>query len=236
MATVFGASTSRCVVHIRFGNAAPDVPANALLSTLGRKRGWILCSSSRSVVRHRRVPDRQEHRSDSFHHPHLAGQTVEGVIGGVVASTVVVALMLWDWAPTPSTPWCSGHWSRSPHRPATSPNRVIKRAAGAKDFGDAHPRSWWDSRPGSTRRVRGAGPDTVCRRPSSADPGGRGSAAAAGRPHRLDRLDRTSDRRRPGRPSGCVPGRWLSPPGAIARSSQSRLTACGRPDRPRRRR
>ena len=118
-------STSALLAFIiRLGDAAPDVPANAPLSALGAERGWILLLvlAVWSFDTGAYLTGRSIGRTQFLTHI-SPSKTVEGVIGGVVASTVVVALMLWGSARPRPRAWCSVRWSRSPHRPATSPNR-----------------------------------------------------------------------------------------------------------------
>ena len=141
MATVFGAFyVSLLSFIIRLGHAAPGRPGPAPLDVLGPERGWILMLllAVWAFDTGAYLVGRAFGRTKFLTHI-SPSKTVEGVVGGVVASTVVVAALLWASARTRSTPCCSGHWPRLPRRPATSPNRCIKRAAGAKDSGTLIP-------------------------------------------------------------------------------------------------
>ena len=114
MATVFGAFyVSLLSFIIRLGNAAPDVPAGAPFSALGPERGWILLLilAVWSFDTGAYLTGRSIGRTHFITHISPA-KTVEGVVGGVVASARIR-----------STPSRSARWSRSRRRPATSPNR-----------------------------------------------------------------------------------------------------------------
>src|SRR6478672_8580480 len=97
MSTVFGALyVSLLAFIIRLGMDAPAIPAGSLLSPIGAERGWILLLIlavwsfdtgaflvGKNFGRHKFLT----HISPS--------KTIEGLVGGVVASTIVVAVMLW---------------------------------------------------------------------------------------------------------------------------------------------
>ena len=112
MATVFGALyISLLSFIIRLGHAGPDVPAAAPLSVLGAERGWILMLAARGLgLRHRRIPRRHGPSAGRKFLTHISpSKTVEGVVGGVVASTIVVAAdAVGRSARTRSTPSPSG--------------------------------------------------------------------------------------------------------------------------------
>ena len=74
MATVFGALYVALLAFIvRLGQAAPAVPDGAPLASLGaRTRLDPPARPRRLVVRHRRLPRRQELRADEVPDPHLA--------------------------------------------------------------------------------------------------------------------------------------------------------------------
>ena len=141
MATVFGAFYVALLSFIiRLGNAAPDVPANAPLSALGAERGWILLLilAVWSFDTGAYLTGRSIGRTHFITHISPA-KTVEGVIGGVVASTVVVALMLWGLGSNPVHALVLGPLVALAAQAGDLAELVIKRAAGAKDSGTLIP-------------------------------------------------------------------------------------------------
>ena len=141
MATVFGAFyISLLSFIIRLGHAGPDVPASAPLDFLGPERGWILMllltvwafDTGAFLV------GRTFGRTKFIAHISPA-KTVEGVAGGVVASTVVVAALLWGLGQNPVHALLLGPLVALAAQAGDLAESVIKRAAGAKDSGTIIP-------------------------------------------------------------------------------------------------
>ncbi len=141
MATIFGALyVSLLSFLIRLGQAAPDVPANAPLAALDAERGWILLLIlavwsydtgaylvGRSLGRTRFLT----HISPS--------KTVEGLIGGVLATTIVTGLMLWALGQGPVHALALGPLAALAAQAGDLAESGLKRAAGAKDSGTLIP-------------------------------------------------------------------------------------------------
>jgi phosphatidate cytidylyltransferase len=141
MATVFGAFyVSLLSFIIRLGNAAPDVPSNAPFSALGAERGWILLLllAVWSFDTGAYLTGRSIGRTHFITHISPA-KTAEGVVGGVVASTLVVALMLWGLGADPLHALALGPLVALAAQAGDLAESVIKRAAGAKDSGTLIP-------------------------------------------------------------------------------------------------
>ena len=141
MATVFGAFyISLLSFIIRLGHAGPDIPAAAPLHFLGAERGWILMllltvwafDTGAFLV------GRTVGRTKFIAHISPA-KTVEGVVGGVVASTVVVAALLWGLGQNPVHALLLGPLVALAAQAGDLAESVIKRAAGAKDSGTLIP-------------------------------------------------------------------------------------------------
>ena len=141
MATVFGAFyISLLSFIIRLGHVGPDVPASAPLDFLGPERGWILMlllavwafDTGAFLV------GRTIGRTKFIAHISPA-KTVEGVAGGVVASTVVVGALLWGLGQNPVHALLLGPLVALAAQAGDLAESVIKRAAGAKDSGTLIP-------------------------------------------------------------------------------------------------
>ncbi len=141
MATVFGAFyISLLSFIIRLGHAGPDVPASAPLHFLGAERGWILMllltvwafDTGAFLV------GRTFGRTKFIAHISPA-KTVEGVVGGVVASTVVVGALLYGLGQNPLHALLLGPLVALAAQAGDLAESVIKRAAGAKDSGTLIP-------------------------------------------------------------------------------------------------
>jgi len=141
MATVFGAFyISLLSFIIRLGHVGPDVPASAPLDFLGPERGWILMLLlavwafdtgaflvGRTIGRTKFIA-------------HISPEkTVEGVAGGVVASTVVVGALLLGLGQSPVHALLLGPLVALAAQAGDLAESVIKRAAGAKDSGTLIP-------------------------------------------------------------------------------------------------
>jgi phosphatidate cytidylyltransferase len=141
MATTFGALyVSLLVFVLRLGDAGPAIPATSPLEVLGPERGWILLLVlgvwaydtgayivGRGIGRHRFLT----HISPS--------KTVEGLVGGLVASTAVVALMLSALGQDPRHAIALGPLTGLAAQAGDLAESLIKRAAGAKDSGNLIP-------------------------------------------------------------------------------------------------
>jgi phosphatidate cytidylyltransferase len=141
MATVFGALYVALLSFIiRLGQAAPAVPGDAPLQALGGERGWILLLVlavwsydtgaylvGKSIGKHKFLT----HISPS--------KTVEGLVGGVAATTVVVALLLVGLGQNPLHALVLGPLTALAAQAGDLAESVIKRAAGAKDSGTLIP-------------------------------------------------------------------------------------------------
>jgi phosphatidate cytidylyltransferase len=141
VATVFGAvyvGLIGFVLHV--AAMAPGIPAGAALEPLGPERGWILLLVlgvwsfdtgaylvGRQVGRHRFLT----HISPS--------KSIEGVIGGVVATTVVTALMLAGLGQQPLGALVLGPLLGLAAQAGDLAESMLKRAAGAKDSGSLIP-------------------------------------------------------------------------------------------------
>ena len=141
MATVFGAFyISLLSFIIRLGHVGPAVPASAPLDFLGPERGWILMlllavwafDTGAFLV------GRTIGRTKFIAHISPA-KTVEGVAGGVVASTVVVGALLWGLGQNPVHALLLGPLVALAAQAGDLAESVIKRAAGAKDSGTLIP-------------------------------------------------------------------------------------------------
>jgi phosphatidate cytidylyltransferase len=141
MATVFGAFyISLLSFIIRLGHAGPAVPHSAPLDLLGPERGWILMllltvwafDTGAFLV------GRTIGRTKFIAHISPA-KTVEGVAGGVVASTVVVGVLLWGLGQNPLHALVLGPLVALAAQAGDLAESVIKRAAGAKDSGTLIP-------------------------------------------------------------------------------------------------
>jgi phosphatidate cytidylyltransferase len=141
MATVFGALYVGLLGFvIRLGNEAPAIPADAPFAGLGPERGWILLllvavwsyDTGAYLVGKRLGRARfLEHISPS--------KTYAGLVGGLVASTVFVALVLIGLGQTPAHALVLGPLAALAAQAGDLAESMIKRAAGAKDSGTLMP-------------------------------------------------------------------------------------------------
>ena len=141
LATGFGAVyVSLLSFVLRLGHAAPALPATAPAEWVGAERGWILLLVlavwsydtgaflvGRSFGRTRFLT----HLSPS--------KTIEGLIGGVVATTAVVALLLWALGQAPVHALALGPIAALAAQAGDLAESMIKRAAGARDSGTLIP-------------------------------------------------------------------------------------------------
>jgi phosphatidate cytidylyltransferase len=141
MATVFGALyVSLLAFIIRLGMVAPDVPASAPLNAIGGERGWILLLvlAVWSYDTGAYLVGKNIGRTHFLTHISPA-KTIEGLIGGVVTSTIVVAVMLVLLGQDARHAIVLGPLTALAAQAGDLAESVIKRAAGAKDSGDLIP-------------------------------------------------------------------------------------------------
>ena len=141
MATIFGALYASLLSFvIRLGQAAPDLSAHDPLAGLGAERGWILLLivAVWSYDTGAYLVGRRLGRTRFLTHI-SASKTVEGLIGGVIATMVVTALMLWALGQSPVHALTLGPLVALAAQAGDLAESVLKRAAGAKDSGTLIP-------------------------------------------------------------------------------------------------
>jgi len=141
MATVFGALyVSLLAFIVRLGNSAPAVAADAPLAWLGPERGWILLlvlavwsydTGAYLVGRRYGTTKFLTHISPS--------KSIQGLVGGVVATVVVVGLLLAGLGQSPLHALVLGPLAALAAQAGDLAESVLKRAAGAKDSGTLIP-------------------------------------------------------------------------------------------------
>ncbi|MBC7858455.1 MAG: phosphatidate cytidylyltransferase [Burkholderiaceae bacterium] len=141
MTTVFGALYVALLGFIvRIGHAAPAMPADAALSSLGAERGWILllvlgvwAYDTGAYLVGRRIggPRFLQHISPS--------KTYAGLVGGIVAVTVVTAAMLAGLGEDPLAGLILGPLIGLAAQAGDLAESLLKRAAGAKDSSNLIP-------------------------------------------------------------------------------------------------
>jgi phosphatidate cytidylyltransferase len=141
MATVFGALyVAMLSFIIRLGQSAPPVPDGAPLHALGGETAWILLLilAVWSYDTGAYLVGKSTGRTHFLTHISPA-KTVEGVVGGVVATTVVVGVLLWALGQNPIHALVLGPLTALAAQSGDLAESVIKRAAGAKDSGTLIP-------------------------------------------------------------------------------------------------
>lgn len=135
MGTVFGALyVSLLAFVIRLGHAAPDIPADAPLEMLGAERGWILLLilAVWSYDTGAYLVGKQFGREKFLTHI-SPSKTYAGLVGGVVATTAVVGLLLWGLGQSPLHAIALGPLTALAAQAGDLAESMLKRAAGQKD-------------------------------------------------------------------------------------------------------
>lgn len=141
MATVFGALyVSLLAFIVRLGHAAPEVPQSAPFSALEADRGWILLLilAVWSYDTGAYLLGKQFGREKFLTHI-SPSKTYAGLVGGVLASTVVVAVALWGLGQAPWHALVLGPLVALSAQAGDLAESMLKRAAGAKDSSDLIP-------------------------------------------------------------------------------------------------
>ena len=137
IATVFGAFyVSLLAFVIRLGHMAPPVPEGAPFEVLGAERGWILLLilAVWSYDTGAYLVGRQFGRTKFLTHI-SPSKTIEGLLGGVVATTIVVAVFLWGLGQSPVHALVLGPLAALAAQAGDLAESMLKRAAGSKDSG-----------------------------------------------------------------------------------------------------
>ncbi len=140
VATVFGALYVSMIGFIlRLGQAAPPVDG-APLAALGPERGWIilLIFAVWSYDTGAYLVGKQFGREKFLTHI-SPSKTYAGLIGGVIATTVVTAVMFWGLGQSPLHALALGPLAALAAQAGDLAESVIKRAAGQKDSGTLIP-------------------------------------------------------------------------------------------------
>jgi phosphatidate cytidylyltransferase len=141
MGTVFGALyVSLLAFVVRLGLAAPDVPSGAPLALLGSERAWILALllAVWSYDTGAYLVGKRFGREKFLTHI-SPSKTYAGLAGGVVATTVVLAVALWAVGQSPIHALVLGPITALAAQAGDLAESVIKRAAGVKDSGTLIP-------------------------------------------------------------------------------------------------
>jgi phosphatidate cytidylyltransferase len=141
MATVIGAVyVSLLSFLLRLGHAAPALPAAAPAAWLGAERGWILLLvlAVWSYDTGAYLVGKNLGRTRFLTHI-SPSKTIEGLLGGVVATTAVVAVLLWALGQPPLHALALGPLTAIAAQIGDLTESMIKRAAGASDSGTLIP-------------------------------------------------------------------------------------------------
>ena len=141
MATIFGAVyVSLLAFLLRLGHAAPAVPPDAPASWLGAERSWILLLvlAVWSYDTGAYLVGKRFGRTKFLTHI-SPSKTIEGLIGGLVATTAVVGLLLWAVGQQPIHALILGPLLAAAAQAGDLAESMIKRAAGVSDSGTLIP-------------------------------------------------------------------------------------------------
>jgi phosphatidate cytidylyltransferase len=137
MTTVFGAFYVALLAFVvRLGHVAPPLPASAPLASLGAERGWIVllvlavwAYDTGAYFAGRRYGRRRflVHISPS--------KTYAGLVGGTIAATVAVGVVLAGLGQPPLAALLLGPLVAVASQAGDLAESMLKRAAGAKDSG-----------------------------------------------------------------------------------------------------
>ena len=141
MATVFGAIyVSLLAFVVRLAYAGPTPPDTAPLAVLGAERGWIvlLILAVWSYDTGAYLVGRRFGRERFLTHI-SPSKTYAGLVGGIVATTVVVGLVLFGLGTTPLHAIVLGPLVALAAQAGDLAESMLKRAANAKDSGTLIP-------------------------------------------------------------------------------------------------
>ena len=141
MATIFGALyVSLLSFVIRLGLAAPVIPPGSPLTGLGAERAWILLLilAVWSYDTGAYLVGKQFGRRKFLTHI-SPSKTYAGLVGGIAATTIVVAVALWAVGQSPLHAIVLGPLIAFAAQAGDLAESVLKRAAGAKDSGTLIP-------------------------------------------------------------------------------------------------
>lgn len=135
IATVFGAIyVSLLAFVLRLGHAAPAVPADAPLEVIGADRGWILLLilAVWSYDTGAYLVGKRFGRTKFLTHI-SPSKTYAGLVGGIVATTIVVTILLWGLGQWPVHGLVLGPLVALAAQAGDLAESMLKRAAGEKD-------------------------------------------------------------------------------------------------------
>jgi phosphatidate cytidylyltransferase len=141
MSTIFGAVyVSLLSFLLRLGHGAPDVAATSPAAWLGAERGWILLLVLAVWAYDTGAYLVGSNVGRTRFMTHISpSKTIEGLIGGVVATTGLVAILLWALGQSPVHALALGPLTALAAQAGDLAESTIKRAAGASDSGTLIP-------------------------------------------------------------------------------------------------